>query len=230
MEKYYISMASEQSIHFYESELYPFQDKICSLIQNDRFYLSGGTCLSRFYYQHRYSDDLDFFYDGVIGSKEGFHIESREIIQRISKIYRTEIEIDREYFKRIFAYCETTTLKIEFIYENFKNMGVRPKINSIVLDAKENLATNKLCAAYDRKATKDFIDLFYLFQEFTFEQAVVWSKEKMSPIDYEGLAIIFSDSKLEGSVLLKRKINSVAFQSFVADLINRMFDYAKNPR
>lgn len=25
------------------------------------FFLTGGTALSRFYYNHRYSDDLDFF-------------------------------------------------------------------------------------------------------------------------------------------------------------------------
>ena len=49
----------------------------------------------------------------------------------------------------------------------------------------------------------------------------------MIPIDYEGLAIIFSDSKLEGSVLLKKEINRVAFQNFVDGLINRMFDYAQ---
>ncbi|MDR2095073.1 MAG: nucleotidyl transferase AbiEii/AbiGii toxin family protein [Treponema sp.] len=26
------------------------------------FFLTGGTALSRAYYPHRYSDDLDFFY------------------------------------------------------------------------------------------------------------------------------------------------------------------------
>jgi len=28
---------------------------------NTPFYLTGGTALSRFYFNHRYSEDLDFF-------------------------------------------------------------------------------------------------------------------------------------------------------------------------
>ena len=30
--------------------------------QDTEFYLTGGTCLNRFYYEKRLSDDLDFFY------------------------------------------------------------------------------------------------------------------------------------------------------------------------
>ena len=43
---------------------YPFQDNFLKFLDNQnqgQFYLTGGTALSRFYYQHRYSEDLDFF-------------------------------------------------------------------------------------------------------------------------------------------------------------------------
>lgn len=52
--------ANQNDIEFYEKLLYPLQDEIFTLIQTERFYLSGGTCLSRFYYNHRYSEELDF--------------------------------------------------------------------------------------------------------------------------------------------------------------------------
>lgn len=46
----------------YSSYLYPLQDKVLKLLDDKTpFYLTGGTTLSRIYYHHRYSDDLDFF-------------------------------------------------------------------------------------------------------------------------------------------------------------------------
>jgi len=225
-----LKMATHDNIRFYEEILYPFQDEICNLIKNDNFYLSGGTCLSRFYYQHRYSDDLDFFYDGLNGSKEGFTIESREISKRISEKYRVEIEIDREYFKRIYVYKDKTPLKIEFVYENYKNIGDRQKHNEIMIDTKQNLCANKITAIYDRKTVKDFIDLYYLMKELNFEQAAVWAKEKMTLLDYEGLSIVFADNTLEGEVLLIKEIDINDFNTFKEKLIGQMFEYAKNSR
>ena len=48
---------------YYEENLYPLQDGVMSILhQSDSdFFLTGGTALSRAYYNHRYSDDLDFF-------------------------------------------------------------------------------------------------------------------------------------------------------------------------
>ena len=64
--------ATKEDIVFFEDFLYPLQDEIFKFFQTDRFYLSGGTCLSRFYYHHRYSEDLDFFFDGFLYPKEEF--------------------------------------------------------------------------------------------------------------------------------------------------------------
>ena len=48
---------------FYTEKLYPFQDGILRLVRNLKtpFYLTGGTALSRHYFNFRYSDDLDLF-------------------------------------------------------------------------------------------------------------------------------------------------------------------------
>ncbi|MCL5031291.1 MAG: nucleotidyl transferase AbiEii/AbiGii toxin family protein [Bacteroidetes bacterium] len=48
---------------FYIRSLYPFQDGILNILRELKlpFYLTGGTPLSRFYFKHRYSDDLDLF-------------------------------------------------------------------------------------------------------------------------------------------------------------------------
>ena len=48
---------------YYTDNLYPFQNGVLRLVNalKTPFYLSGGTALSRHYFNHRYSDDLDFF-------------------------------------------------------------------------------------------------------------------------------------------------------------------------
>lgn len=222
-----ILKATISQISFYENRLYPFQDEIFRLIQTDRFYLSGGTCLSRFYYHHRYSENLDFFFDGYLYPKEEFEIVFREIINRISENFKTEIAVSGEYFKRGFIYKEDTILRIEFIYENYKNVGDRKCVDGIWIDSKENIATNKLTAVYDRKTAKDFIDLYYLLQEIDFEQAAKWAEYKVVPLDYEGVLITFAEHKLEGAALLKQDISLKDFNDFVIKLIRRMVDHAK---
>src|SRR3990172_13412908 len=53
----------KESGEYYSKNLYPFQDGILRIVSelNLPFYLTGGTALSRYYFQHRYSDDLDLF-------------------------------------------------------------------------------------------------------------------------------------------------------------------------
>jgi hypothetical protein len=55
---------------FYRDKLYPFQDGVMHTVKGvgTPFYLTGGTALSRFYFGHRYSDDLDYF----VNSDPGF--------------------------------------------------------------------------------------------------------------------------------------------------------------
>lgn len=222
-----ILKASQKDIQFYEQFLYPFQDEIFELIQTDRFYLSGGTGLSRFCYHHRYSEDLDFFYDGFLYPKEEFEIVIGEIINRVSDKFKMETTISGEYFKRCFIYKNNIPLKVEFIYENHRNVGRRDRANEISIDSKENIATNKLTAIYDRKTAKDFVDLYYLLREIDFEDIARWAEYKVTPLDYEGTLIAFSDERLEGTVLMKREISLTDLNDFAVSLIKRMIDYAK---
>ena len=48
---------------YYEKKLYPLQDGVLRRVEGCKtdFFLTDGTALSRAYYGHRYSDDLDFF-------------------------------------------------------------------------------------------------------------------------------------------------------------------------
>lgn len=225
-----IRQATTEEVEFYDKILYPFQDQVFQLIQDERVYLSGGTCLSRFYYYHRFSDGLDFFFDGYRHPKEEFDIVVRDIANRISDRFDIEMTINGEYFKRFFMSHQQQALKIEFVYENYKTVGTRQRTHCIMIDSKENLATNKLTAVYDRKTVKDFVDLYFLLKDIDFEQIAEWAKYKIVPLDYEGLVITFSDRRLEGEVLLTYSLTELEFNDFVNGLIRKMFEYAKRGR
>lgn len=77
-------------------ELYRFQDEILTFIEGlgPVFYLGGGTALSRFHYNHRYSDDLDFF-----------TFEDIDFIQEVQGLHQ-KLE-DQGYRVSIFGFSQT---------------------------------------------------------------------------------------------------------------------------
>ena len=79
-------------------KLYELQDKVLDIVFDTEsiFYLTGGTCLSRFYYEKRYSDDLDFFTHANIEFNRGI----REIKIALSKKFTVVEEVTSKDFIR----------------------------------------------------------------------------------------------------------------------------------
>lgn len=73
------------------------------------FYLTGGTALSRFYFNHRYSDDLDFF----VNDDPKFQDYIKLIIRSI-----TDHGMKNVIEKRDDSFCRLTVeeiLKVDFV-------------------------------------------------------------------------------------------------------------------
>ena len=222
--------ASGEERSYYEEHLYPLQDIVLSLLQTDRFYLSGGTALSRWHYDHRYSDDLDFFFRGDAFSKEEFPVAYREIIARLATRFQVEAAIDGEYFKRIFIMHNDTALKIEFIFENYPHCGDYLKSHDCLIDSSENIAVNKITAVQDRKTVKDFVDLYFLMKDFELDRLLLDAAKKIVPLDYEGTVMAFADSSPEGVVLLKRSVTADELNLFSRTFIQRLIHNARTVR
>jgi predicted nucleotidyltransferase component of viral defense system len=228
--------ATQKEMDFYYKILYPVQDRVLERIQSKEFYLTGGTPLSRFYFHHRFSDDLDFFYDGFKFSKENFNLSYREILYSLEKIFdQIEVSIDGEFFKRIFVTMNNTVLKIEFVYENYRTVGEKKEFKGVLIDSKENICANKIGTVSDRRMAKDFLDLFFLLKEIQLDQAVKWSELKRVPPDYEGLMIATGDLLrnpyvMEGEVLSIQPVDNSDFISFTKKLIGDLLRYAKTKK
>ena len=203
------------------------QDEIFSMMESDKFYLTGGTCLSRFYYHHRYSDDLDFFFLGNMFPKQDFEAEFNEIQKIISKEFKTQLEISSDYFKRLFVYKNDTALKIEFVYENFQTVKNPISKGKIFLDTKENILANKFSAIHGRKTVKDYFDLLFLLKEFSISQGIESSQLKQAPLNYEGAVLSLIGGNLEGIVYMIKEISESDFQTMRENLIKELLTYAK---
>jgi len=225
--------ADQKERDFYFNALYPLQDLVLETMNRGEFYLTGGTALSRFHYNHRFSDDLDFFFDGYNHPGESFSLAYREILYSLEKVLdKIEVTIDGEFFKRVFVTKRETVLKLEFIFENYKTVGEKSDFKGCLIDSRENICANKIGTVMDRRTAKDFLDLFYLLRDVPLSIAIEWSELKRVPPDYEGLMIatgevLKSPLLLEGEVLTIEKHDDEAFCAFVKTLIGDLMAHAK---
>lgn len=141
---------------FYNDTLYPLQDKVLEIIQksDSPFYLTGGTALSRFYFNHRYSDDLDFF----VNQNPNFVSDADQIIATLGKSAVVEIKLKSTTYYSIVV---NEQLKVDFVndvgfrYGETKSFSQFNKVDNV-----ENILSNKLSALIGRDEPKDVVDIW----------------------------------------------------------------------
>lgn len=139
-------------------KLYELQDKVLEKVFSAEkiFYLTGGTCLSRFYKEKRYSDDLDFF----TNDNDNF----TRVIREIKEILRNNFEVKEEVSSKDFIRLKINDfLQVDFI--NDRVMRYKEPIyldNGYMIDTWENILANKLTAIIGRDNAKDVFDVFLI--------------------------------------------------------------------
>ena len=174
--------------------LTPFQIEVLKRFArtplNKTFFLTGGTALSAFYLQHRLSEDLDFFTE-----EEGQVPHVIPILQRIAVDLQVRIEVRRQFasYLEIFLHSnKDEIIKCDFArdspYRHEKTIQV-PALG-IFTDNVVDIACNKLSALFDRTATKDFVDVYFLDKEtLRFPEMLTKAKMKHVGMDDYWLAI-----------------------------------------
>ncbi|MEW6096285.1 MAG: nucleotidyl transferase AbiEii/AbiGii toxin family protein [bacterium] len=129
----------------------------------DIFRLTGGTALSSFYLEHRFSDDLDFF----SSEKVPFYIpeEFLKTLDFIKGISFTK-QFDRNIFNLNLK--DGTILKVEFIYYPLKNIEDIVLVDNLKIDSFLDITVNKLCAIADRSEAKDYVDVYSVLKNSEF--------------------------------------------------------------
>lgn len=144
------------------------QKRILESVANDpeisrQFFLTGGTALSYFYFQHRFSEDLDFFteqeYNSVTLLKRvtllGKSLHTSKIEQQVLRGQ----DIFYFYFER------GVFVKVDFAYFPFPHFGNFLKFKGLKVSSIEDIALNKLQAVISRKRSRDYLDLYFCLEK-----------------------------------------------------------------
>jgi hypothetical protein len=145
--------------------LYRMQDWALAAMREAEhgLYLTGGTALSRGYYRHRYSEDLDLFANDA----PDFPLWRDRCLEALRKASERdglawEVTLREPRFGRAFARGDVT-LKLEFVNDVPCRIGAVWEHSTLGrLDTKENILSNKVSALVDRQAPKDVADIYWL--------------------------------------------------------------------
>lgn len=167
------------------TRMYELQDRVLAAVFSGQtsFYLTGGTCLNRFYLEKRYSDDLDFFTNDAAL----YRTDIREAQTAILEIgLSCDTQVDTRDFVRVLV---DQTLQVDLVNDRLPHLG-RPTIvsNAILLDSIENIAANKITAVLGRDEAKDVFDLYLISKCISVDwTAVIAGARKKAIVDLEEL-------------------------------------------
>ncbi|MBI4691408.1 MAG: nucleotidyl transferase AbiEii/AbiGii toxin family protein [Nitrospirae bacterium] len=121
----------------------------------DVFRLTGGTALSAFYLEHRFSEDIDFF------SKEKVPLTVLEAFLK-SLAFVENISYSKVFDRSIFSLGikDGSLLKVEFTAFELINIEECASIGVLRVDSFIDIIVNKLCAIADRFDAKDYVDVY----------------------------------------------------------------------
>jgi len=165
------------------TKLYELQDRVLKVVfeTEHEFYLTGGTCLSRFYIEKRYSDDLDFFTNQSVR----YSFAMKNIKKALNKEFQLSVEVETKDFTR---YKVDDLLQVDFVNDiAFRYKEPIVNENNYLLDTIENILSNKITAVVGRDNPKDIFDIYLIwkFYDFNWSEIVASAHQKAGFSDEE---------------------------------------------
>ena len=169
---------------YYEESLYPLQNGVLNAINQSGtdFFLTGGTALSRAYYNHRYSDDLDFF----VNANPSFDEQADVVFAALAEagfFWDMEHDFIRNNgfisFKVGWKKSEIL-LKLDLVNDVASHFGEIQKTPIFDrTDSIRNILSNKLTALF-RYAAKDVVDIreIALHEKITWPEIIMEARQK----------------------------------------------------
>ncbi len=174
------------------------------------FYLTGGTALGRFYLNHRYSEDLDFF----VNQNENYNEYIEIFSKKINTFFNVENKKTLKYdvFSRFFINDNNTLLKIEFVNDVAYRTGEPNNIYFGKIDTPFNILSNKISTIINREEPKDMFDIIHIALNYKFNWKDVFfeTKEKniINEIDVEQRINSFPVELFEKVTWMVKKSNN----------------------
>ena len=123
-----------------------------------RFYLTGGTALSEFYFQHRLSEDIDLFTE-----KEEVNPQAVESFLQACSIKLGISKIIKQNYLGLYTYklqyADGDKLKVDFNYYPFPKVEKGVYFKKLEVSSIYDIAVNKIHTITMRSKARDYIDL-----------------------------------------------------------------------
>lgn len=145
----------------------------------NRFYVAGGTGLA-LQIGHRYSHDFDFF--------SNTEFNNDVIIKELTQL--DEFKLFQEFRGTLEGTVKNT--RITLLYYNYPLLKTVIRFETITLASLIDIAVMKISALSARGSRKDFIDLYFLRDYFSWEELIPAFKEKYKETGYNVYHIIKS--------------------------------------
>ena len=166
--------------------------KISQINPFPSFYLSGGTALA-LHIGHRESEDLDFFTLKPFSTKQ--LLPTLESLGQVTKLQLDSGTIN----------CFVNKVQLQLLHYPYKLLNKTIKLDQILISSKLDIACTKLITVSSRGSKKDFIDLYFLLQEYSLPFLFKKLKQKYSNTQLDQAHILksivyFKDADKQPSV------------------------------
>jgi hypothetical protein len=169
-----------------------FLEKFFQLTQD--FYLTGGTALSAFYLQHRYSVDLDLF----THEDSSFQKVDSVVNEVCVKLNVPCLPVETTaFFKHFRVGPQENPMTLHFSKDYSAHLKSPNRFGVILVDSLEDITANKICATLGRTELKDLIDLYFLDKAgYTIASYFEMAKQKDGGLSFETLAYTLSQFEI----------------------------------
>lgn len=207
-------------------KLYLLQDEVLKVVfdTEHEFYLTGGTCLSRFYVEKRYSDDLDFF----TNQSTRYSFAIKNIKRALQNKFKIDALVESKNFTRFMI---DNLLQVDFV--NDTSIRYKEPIitkENYLIDTIENILSNKITAVIGRDNPKDIFDIYLIWKLYEIKWGEILDVAHQKAI-FSNEELIIRLKSFPKELFEKIKITDDAFlENFENDLlkiideINRLKD------
>lgn len=166
----------QKSSQEHYNQLYNLQDEVLRIAEKTSFYLTGGTALSRFYLNHRYSDDLDFF----TNDSASYRKQADIFLKELKNSYEMRTAVITDSFAQVFVSSGGIDLKIDTVLDvpyRAETPAAFPEFSRV--DSLKNILSNKICAL-SRQAAKDVADIVFICRrlDFAWDEIIGYAMKK----------------------------------------------------
>ena len=190
------------------------------------FFLTGGSALGVFYYDHRLSYDLDLF---TVKDVDWHFLEKLfiSVAEEINAEYKSITKAS--FFHRYELKREKDKEIIDFVIEKVPQIDKEKKtFEMIKVDTQLEIGINKICTLLSRTELKDIIDLYFLVKNgFDIKENIEKAKLKdggVEPAIISYLLSRFKISKLPDYMI--EKVSVEELEKFISDIKKLMAEIA----